>query len=103
MLNNKAKDNKNPYHQVSLPKPINPAYNTNSTRCMSVSKPDLTKTPLLTPIPIKPMVPPKQLTVSLRLVSTTSGRATTKASCEGSWATARPGSSQRTAPRLSST
>lgn len=79
MLNNKAKDIKNPYHQVSLPKTTNPAYNTNSTRCMSVSKPEIAKTPLLTPIPIKPMVPPKQLTVPFFLASTTSARETTRA------------------------
>lgn len=71
MLLNKPKDGKNPY-QASLPKTVNGQYNAISTRCISVAKPS-TGQHLL-----KPIVPPKQLTVLLEASSTTSARATTK-------------------------
>jgi hypothetical protein len=50
---------KNPY-QTSLPKQsYNPQYNSTSTRCMSVVKPPQNNNQAI----LKPMAPPKQLTV----------------------------------------
>lgn len=61
MLLNKAKEgNKHPYHQGSLPKTaVNPQYNSTSTRCISVAKPPQNNNQII----LKPIAPPKQLTV----------------------------------------
>ena len=65
---------KNTY-QTSLPKqPYNPQYNSTSTRCMSSIKPPQNNNQVI----LKPMAPPKQLTVHSALFSITWGRATTK-------------------------
>jgi hypothetical protein len=74
MLLNKTKDfNRHPY-QPSLSKNNNNNYNPVSTRCMSVAKPPQNSNQVV----LKPIAPPKQLTVPTKPLSTISARATTK-------------------------
>jgi hypothetical protein len=95
MLFNKPKEmNKHPFYQSSLPKtPATQPYNSTSTRCISVAKPPQNSHQIV----LKPIALPKQLTVSIRPLSTSSERATTKDWCGECSPRVPPGCSRMTA------
>jgi hypothetical protein len=72
MFQNKQKEGTgSSHHHISLPKPANPNHKPESTRCISVTKTEHKPQQVNAPPILKPMAPPKSLTVPMDPFSTT--------------------------------
>ena len=101
MLVNRQKEQSSFYHRISLPKTINPANKSVSTRCISVNKAESKPVALNNTNNSKqPLAPPKPLTVRNRPLSIILERATTRDWSEKFLDAELLGVSPRTAPQL---